>query len=84
MNETLSAQRRDPRSLHKVFLDQESDDGPLRTYESFIEWAGRFHELGFDEIVIHWPIVDSQFDYNVKVFERIATEGRLQIENWCH
>jgi alkanesulfonate monooxygenase SsuD/methylene tetrahydromethanopterin reductase-like flavin-dependent oxidoreductase (luciferase family) len=84
MHETLSAQRRDPRSLHKVFLDQESDDGPLRSFDAFIEWAGRYHELGFDELVIHWPILDSQFDYNVEVFERIAVEGHQQIQSWRH
>lgn len=82
MNENLAIQGRDPGSLFKVFLDQESDDGPLRSYETFIDWAGRYNELGFDELVIHWPIVDSQFDYNVTVFERIATEGHEEIRGW--
>jgi alkanesulfonate monooxygenase SsuD/methylene tetrahydromethanopterin reductase-like flavin-dependent oxidoreductase (luciferase family) len=82
MNETLAEQRRMPRSLHNVFLDQGSDDGPIRSYEAFIDWAGRYNELGFNELVLHWPIANSQFDYNVDVFERITTEGRQQILNW--
>jgi hypothetical protein len=26
--------------------------------------------------VVHWPIPDSPYDYDVALFERIATEGR--------
>ena len=82
MNDALSRRSRESRSLYKVFLDQQSQEGPLRSYEEFIEWAGRYHELGFDELVIHWPIPDSQFACDFDVFERIATEGRHHIDEW--
>lgn len=82
MNEILANRHRDQQSLHKVFLDQESHHGPLRSYEAFIDWAGRYNELGFNEIVLHWPIADSQFDCDAGVFERVANEGRRQIQEW--
>ena len=28
--------------------------------EAFIDWSGRYHALGFDELIVHWPIADSQ------------------------
>jgi hypothetical protein len=44
-----------------------------------VDFAGRHRELGFTEIVIHWPIPDSDFAADEKVFERIAMEALAQL-----
>ncbi|CAM5553289.1 hypothetical protein SALBM217S_09222 [Streptomyces griseoloalbus] len=36
-------------------------------------------ELGFTEIVLRWPIPDSDFAADQKVFERIAMEAPAQL-----
>jgi alkanesulfonate monooxygenase SsuD/methylene tetrahydromethanopterin reductase-like flavin-dependent oxidoreductase (luciferase family) len=82
MNETLAQRGVANRSIERVFLDFEGDENPLASFEGFIDWAGRYHELGFDELVVHWPVADSQFDNDPEVFERIATEGRETIGDW--
>jgi hypothetical protein len=38
--------------------------------------------MGFDELVVHWPVPDSPYDYDRAVFERVATEGHAQIASW--
>ncbi len=82
MDERLAEQGRDDRSLERVILDFESDEKPLASYDAFIDWAGRLRALGFDEVVLHWPIADSQFDSDPRVFERVATEGRETLRSW--
>ncbi|WP_424861536.1 LLM class flavin-dependent oxidoreductase [Streptomyces sp. MMS24-I29] len=52
---------------------------PLESVDAFVDFAGRHRDLGFTEIVIHWPIPDSDFAADEKVFERIATEGVAQL-----
>jgi hypothetical protein len=47
--------------------------------DAFVDFAGRHLALGFDEIVIHWPIPDSDFAVDQQVFERIATEALGQL-----
>ncbi|RNL65055.1 LLM class flavin-dependent oxidoreductase [Nocardioides marmoriginsengisoli] len=72
---------RDPASIRKVLLTGFTPEAnePLQSFERFVDFAGRHRDLGFDEIVVHWPIPDSDFAAPYDVFERIATEslGRL-------
>ena len=42
--------------------------------------AGRYRELGITELVLHWPIADSEFAADQKIFERIATEGLAHVD----
>jgi hypothetical protein len=48
---------------------------PFGSVEAFVDFAGRHAEAGIDEIVLHWPIPDSDFRYDHDVFERIALEA---------
>ncbi|MFE0772355.1 LLM class flavin-dependent oxidoreductase [Streptomyces sp. NPDC058861] len=50
-------------------------DRPLESVEAFVDFAGRHRELGFTEIVVHWPIPDSEFAADQAVFESIATDA---------
>lgn len=70
---------RDPGELHKVLLTGFTPDRPLDSVAAFVDFAGAHAALGFDEIVLHWPIADSVFAADPAVFERIATEGLAQL-----
>ncbi|MFG1665964.1 LLM class flavin-dependent oxidoreductase [Streptomyces sp. Y7] len=51
----------------------------LDSLDAFVDFAGRHQELGFTEIVVHWPIADSDFAADEKVFEQIAMEAAAQV-----
>ncbi|MEU6573114.1 LLM class flavin-dependent oxidoreductase [Streptomyces sp. NPDC046805] len=72
---------RDAGTVEKTLLTGFTPDRgrPLESLDAFVDFAGRHQELGFDEIVIHWPIPDSDFAANEKVFEQIATEAVAQL-----
>ena len=52
---------------------------PFTSVDAFTDFAGRHAEAGIDEIVLHWPIPDSDFGYDPAVFERIALEAPAQL-----
>lgn len=52
---------------------------PLESVDAFVDFAGAHRDLGFTEIVVHWPIPDSIFEADLAVFERIALEGPSQL-----
>ncbi|MDQ0960443.1 hypothetical protein QFZ66_004321 [Streptomyces sp. B4I13] len=72
---------RDSAVMEKVLLTGFTPDrqGPLESLDAFVDFAGRHAEMGITEIVIHWPIPDSDFAADETVFERIATEGLAQL-----
>ncbi|MEU2515354.1 LLM class flavin-dependent oxidoreductase [Streptomyces syringium] len=74
-----AAEGRDVAELEKVLLTGFTPDRPLASLDAFVDFAGRHAELGFDEIVLHWPIADSLFAADVAVFEKIAAEGLAQL-----
>ena len=53
---------------------------PLASFDAFVDWAGRYREIGVTELVLHWPIADSEFAADQKLFERIATEGLAHVD----
>jgi alkanesulfonate monooxygenase SsuD/methylene tetrahydromethanopterin reductase-like flavin-dependent oxidoreductase (luciferase family) len=72
---------RDMTTIDKILLTgfTPDRDRPLQSLDAFVDFAGRHRELGFNEIVVHWPIPDSGFAADQKIFEQIALEatGRL-------
>ncbi len=72
---------RDVRELDRILLTGFTPDRgrPLESVDAFVDFAGRHQELGFTEILIHWPIPDSDFAADERVFERIATEAPAQL-----
>ncbi|MFH8567561.1 LLM class flavin-dependent oxidoreductase [Streptomyces sp. NPDC017993] len=70
---------REPGELRKIMLSGFTPDRPLDSVDAFVDFAGAYAELGFDELVLHWPIADSVFEADLAVFERIATEGAAQL-----
>ncbi|KIE24289.1 luciferase [Streptomyces sp. MUSC 125] len=72
---------RDVAELDKVLLTGFTPDRarPLESVDAFVDFAGRHRDLGFTEIVIHWPIPDSGFAADQDVFEKIAAEALTQL-----
>ncbi|MCW2785835.1 MAG: limB 2, partial [Marmoricola sp.] len=75
LEDACAAIDRDPATIRRVLLTGFTPEAgkPLESLERFVDFAGRHRDLGFDEIVIHWPIPDSDFASDPKVFEEIAT-----------
>ncbi|MCX5398215.1 LLM class flavin-dependent oxidoreductase [Streptomyces sp. NBC_00102] len=76
-----AAAGRDVAELDKILLTAFTPDRnrPLESVDAFVDFAGRHQELGFTELVVHWPVPDSDFDTDPAVFERIATEALDQL-----
>lgn len=66
---------RNTKEIDRVLLHGFSDERPLDSLGAFIDWAGRYQELGITELVIHWPEPNSPFEADMRIFEEIATEG---------
>jgi len=66
-------------SMEKMLLDGLNDERPLTSLDAFVDWAGRYQQLGVTELVIHWPEPNSLFAADVDVFEDIATNGLNQL-----
>ncbi|MFF0385113.1 LLM class flavin-dependent oxidoreductase [Streptomyces sp. NPDC004286] len=72
---------RDVADLDKIMLTGFTPDRarPLESVDAFVDFAGRYAALGVTELVIHWPIADSDFAADQAVFEKIATEAVAQL-----
>ncbi|MFJ8823792.1 LLM class flavin-dependent oxidoreductase [Streptomyces sp. NPDC102467] len=72
---------RDVAEIDKVLLTGFTPDRgrPLESVDAFVDFAGTHRELGFTEIVVHWPIADTDFAADQKIFETIATEALAQL-----
>ncbi|MFI6049820.1 LLM class flavin-dependent oxidoreductase [Streptomyces violascens] len=72
---------REVADLDKILLTGFTPDRnqPLDSLDAFVDFAGRHAELGITEIVLHFPIPDSDFATDQAVFEKIATEALAQL-----
>ncbi|MER6525369.1 LLM class flavin-dependent oxidoreductase [Streptomyces sp. NPDC001508] len=72
---------RDVTGIDKILLTGFTPDRgrPLQSLDAFVDFAGRHQELGFTEVVVHWPIPHSDFAADEKVFEQIAMEAQAQL-----
>ena len=79
--DSAAAVGRDAARLDKILLTGFTPDRgrPLESLDAFVDFAGRHSELGVTDLVIHWPIPDSDFAADEKVFERIAMEAPAQL-----
>ncbi|MGA8116220.1 MAG: LLM class flavin-dependent oxidoreductase [Actinocatenispora sp.] len=70
---------RDPAELRKVVMTGFGADDPPTSVDAVVERAGRYKQHGVSELVVHWPVPDSQFDLDQGLFERILTEVPYQV-----
>lgn len=79
LNEILARKGRSPDEIERVLLNGLSEERPLTSRDAFVDWAGRYQELGITELVVHWPEPNSPFEADMKIFEEIAAEGLTQL-----
>ncbi|MEV8430699.1 LLM class flavin-dependent oxidoreductase [Streptomyces sp. HUAS 31] len=81
LSDACAAIGREVAGLDKVLLTGFTPERSrvLESLDAFVDFAGRHQELGFTEIVVHWPIPDSDFAADEKVFEQIAMEAAAQL-----
>jgi alkanesulfonate monooxygenase SsuD/methylene tetrahydromethanopterin reductase-like flavin-dependent oxidoreductase (luciferase family) len=79
VREAFAESHRELHSVERVLLDGLNDERPLVSLDAFVDWAGRYQEIGITELVIHWPEPDSLFASDMATFESIATEGLQQL-----
>ncbi|MEV1062820.1 LLM class flavin-dependent oxidoreductase [Streptomyces sp. NPDC050263] len=79
--DACAARGRNVQDLDRILLTGFTPDRnrPLESLAAFVDFAGRHQELGFTEIVVHWPIPGSDFAVDEKVFEQIAMEAPAQL-----
>jgi alkanesulfonate monooxygenase SsuD/methylene tetrahydromethanopterin reductase-like flavin-dependent oxidoreductase (luciferase family) len=49
---------RDPADLDRIYLIGNTEERPLASVAAFVDFAGRFRELGFTDLVFHHPRPD--------------------------
>jgi alkanesulfonate monooxygenase SsuD/methylene tetrahydromethanopterin reductase-like flavin-dependent oxidoreductase (luciferase family) len=69
--ETCRAQGRDPATLYKLALVGFADRA-LESVAAFADTRGRYAELGFTDLVVHWPRSEEPLAGDLRVLERIA------------
>ncbi|MFI0860739.1 LLM class flavin-dependent oxidoreductase [Streptomyces smyrnaeus] len=72
---------RDTHTLGRTLLTGFTPDRPLESLDAFVDFAGRLATLGFDEVVLHWPLPGTRFAADERIFERVATEAPAQLGN---
>jgi alkanesulfonate monooxygenase SsuD/methylene tetrahydromethanopterin reductase-like flavin-dependent oxidoreductase (luciferase family) len=79
LDEILAEAGRSPNELERVLLNGLLTERPLVSLDAFVDWAGRYQELGITELVVHWPEPNSPFEADMGIFEEIAVEGLTQL-----
>ena len=66
---------RNPASLDRLYLQGLTSDPWLASVEAFRELAGRYGELGFTDLALHWPRPEAPYESDPAVFEAILAEA---------
>lgn len=73
LEEACVAAGREPSSLARLAL-LGFHERPLGSIEAFQDALGHYAELGFTDLVIHWPRRDEPFREDPRILERISTD----------
>lgn len=73
LDETLSAAGRDPKVFPR-YLSIDASGFALRSADFFEERVGRASELGFTDVVTHWPRPSDPYAGDRAVLEQVAAE----------
>ena len=71
--EAESAAGREPGSVRRVLSLDSSPQFSLASVEVYEEMAGRAAELGFDDVVAHWPRPEGPYAGDERVVEALAS-----------
>jgi hypothetical protein len=83
LDKALAERGRSAQDIERILLTGFSGGNPLQSVDAFVDFAGRYAELGFTEIVVHWPVEDSVLAADEGVFERIASDARAQLAGFA-
>jgi alkanesulfonate monooxygenase SsuD/methylene tetrahydromethanopterin reductase-like flavin-dependent oxidoreductase (luciferase family) len=73
LGEACIAEGRDPATLARLVLVGHRER-PLDSVEAFRDVEGRYAELGFTDLVVHWPRAEDPFAADRSILERIAAD----------
>jgi alkanesulfonate monooxygenase SsuD/methylene tetrahydromethanopterin reductase-like flavin-dependent oxidoreductase (luciferase family) len=74
LDEALATAGRDPASLDRHLSLDSSPRFALASVGAFEEMAGRSAELGFTDVITHWPRRDGPYAGDVSVLEAVASQ----------
>lgn len=81
LDEHCHAIGRDPNQLRRIYLIGNTDERPLTSVDEFVEFAGRYREMGFTDLVFHHPRADDPvWTEPEDMVERLAVEALSQLE----
>jgi alkanesulfonate monooxygenase SsuD/methylene tetrahydromethanopterin reductase-like flavin-dependent oxidoreductase (luciferase family) len=58
LDDACSVLGRDPSSIDRIYLAGNTEERPLSSIERFVDFVGRYTEIGFTDIVVHHPRAD--------------------------
>jgi alkanesulfonate monooxygenase SsuD/methylene tetrahydromethanopterin reductase-like flavin-dependent oxidoreductase (luciferase family) len=84
VDDACLAQGRDPRTLRRSFLGGFAGDAPFDSLDAFVDFVGRYRELGISEFIVYWlpDDLDAQPRYGAmrgrwadwEMLERVAAD----------
>ncbi len=75
------AESREFDGLARILLTGYTAERPRDSVDAFVDCAGRYAELGITDLIIHYPVPDSRFASDLRVFEEIARNGLPQVRD---
>ena len=74
LDEALATAGRDPATLERHLSLDSSPQFALESVGAFEQMVGRADELGFTDVITHWPRPDGPYAGDVSVLERVACD----------
>ena len=72
---------RDPSTIDRIYLIGNTDARPLRSVDAFVDFAGRYRNLGFTDLVFHHPRPDDPvWNERAEIVEAIASGFPLEAD----
>jgi alkanesulfonate monooxygenase SsuD/methylene tetrahydromethanopterin reductase-like flavin-dependent oxidoreductase (luciferase family) len=79
LDEALVAAGREPAEVERYLSVDASGAFALDSVEQLRDVLGHAGQLGFDEVVVHWPRPEGVYAGDVRVLERVATDVLPQL-----
>jgi alkanesulfonate monooxygenase SsuD/methylene tetrahydromethanopterin reductase-like flavin-dependent oxidoreductase (luciferase family) len=74
LDDACAAIGRDPASIRRIYMIGNTEARPLASVEAFTDFAGRYREFGFTDLVFHHPRTDDpEWNEPEEIIEEIAT-----------
>ena len=75
LEEACARSQRDPSAIDRIYLIGNTDERPLASTDAFADFAGRYRDLGFTDLVLHHPRPDDPvWNEPEEIVERIALD----------